>query len=492
MTMHTALILLGFCLLGAFMVVLGIRGRRINRVPACRQCDFDLSKLLPEGVTCPECGAGLKRPKSIREGQRRRLWITMALGAVLLLAPGSLLGFVGLLKITNSNVDSYKPWALVLWEAKTGNVEMVEAAATEIERRDMLGLLTRQQYDEAVAAALELQARPDRPWSVKLGNLIEQARLRRTLDDDDYDRFLNRVVPLTADTRPQVRSGGLVPVIFWADQVRCGESTFMDGSMALIGATIDGRDLEVHSTQGWVMEDTGSLARTGVQIGNFLAYYRQGVRPTRDIASGSVVLRLPSDLKVGGQTLTLKLRLRSDVRRQALGGVAFAGSTAPRDIVKFDRIFDVPVEIAQDGDGIKHILPTDELDAQMRAGVRITLADDWRTYLVDAPHSLRVQFEFSGLPYPIAHEVYLRTTDGEILLGTVDSDPEGLAQNAWAFSGVAPLTVPGSVTRTLMRTLPVLPREFDLVLRPSTEVAESTMSLRQVYDGEMVFENLRR
>lgn len=48
--------------------------------------------MLPAGVTFPECGAGLKRPQSVRTRQRKCIVIIGLIGAVLVLIPGSLLG----------------------------------------------------------------------------------------------------------------------------------------------------------------------------------------------------------------------------------------------------------------------------------------------------------------------------------------------------------------------------------------------------------------
>ena len=48
---------LGSMLVGAILMILGVRGKRINDHPTCRDCRFDLSGVYPGVVTCPECGA---------------------------------------------------------------------------------------------------------------------------------------------------------------------------------------------------------------------------------------------------------------------------------------------------------------------------------------------------------------------------------------------------------------------------------------------------
>lgn len=64
MALPVAMMLLGLVLLGVPMLTLARRGRRINRVPTCRQCD--LTSVLPVGVTCHGCGSGLNRPHPVR------------------------------------------------------------------------------------------------------------------------------------------------------------------------------------------------------------------------------------------------------------------------------------------------------------------------------------------------------------------------------------------------------------------------------------------
>src|SRR5205085_4891342 len=57
------------------------RGSRMDDHPLCRRCGFDLFGKPEESLVCSECGASLKRRRSIRLGRRepcRRL-LTLAL-----------------------------------------------------------------------------------------------------------------------------------------------------------------------------------------------------------------------------------------------------------------------------------------------------------------------------------------------------------------------------------------------------------------------------
>lgn len=83
--------------LGVLMLVLGVRGRRIDQHPVCRKCGYDLSGTAAVSSTCPECGRDLStRTRAVRVGnrkKRRRLIVCGAAAAVLALVVGGLWTF---------------------------------------------------------------------------------------------------------------------------------------------------------------------------------------------------------------------------------------------------------------------------------------------------------------------------------------------------------------------------------------------------------------
>lgn len=145
--------LLGSTALGAVLVVIGLRGRRINDHPICRFCGFDLEGVVPGGVTCPECGAGLKRERAVRIGQRRRRPVVITVGAAAALLPASLIGVVLFATLTGAELNTYKPLGLLLWEARSGGARASAAAAEEIH-----GRYQRKALGEAQRARVEKEA----------------------------------------------------------------------------------------------------------------------------------------------------------------------------------------------------------------------------------------------------------------------------------------------------------------------------------------------
>ena len=57
--------------LGLALLLLGVRGRRIDDHPICRRCGFDLFGLPAGSERCSECGAEVRRRRAIRIGRRK-------------------------------------------------------------------------------------------------------------------------------------------------------------------------------------------------------------------------------------------------------------------------------------------------------------------------------------------------------------------------------------------------------------------------------------
>jgi hypothetical protein len=58
--------------LGLILLIIGLRGWRIDDHPWCRKCRYDLSGL-DEPAACPECGADLARRRAVRIGLHGRV-----------------------------------------------------------------------------------------------------------------------------------------------------------------------------------------------------------------------------------------------------------------------------------------------------------------------------------------------------------------------------------------------------------------------------------
>src|SRR5690242_13672777 len=86
---------------GAFLLIRGLRGRKIDDHPLCRRCGFDLIGLPHDVKTCSECGADVSSPRAVRIGHRRRR-AGMVWAGALLISPVVLgVALVGWMSLNN-------------------------------------------------------------------------------------------------------------------------------------------------------------------------------------------------------------------------------------------------------------------------------------------------------------------------------------------------------------------------------------------------------
>lgn len=78
-----AIISLCAALAGLGLVLVGLRGRSLDRLPRCRACGYDLSGI---DDACPECGRWLGGRRAITRGARARRPVPTLLGLLLLLS----------------------------------------------------------------------------------------------------------------------------------------------------------------------------------------------------------------------------------------------------------------------------------------------------------------------------------------------------------------------------------------------------------------------
>ncbi len=163
------------------MLWVGLRGRRVDDHPICRNCGFDLFGR-PEGsLRCAECGAELLLRRAIVQGRRvRRRWM-IAVGVLLLGIGLSVGGGDGYAAYAISDLQPHKPIWWLISEMNGSDAKARNAAVAELSRRLAAGQLARRQSDAAVDAMLDIQADarqspPRRPFTVAMGNVIEDER----------------------------------------------------------------------------------------------------------------------------------------------------------------------------------------------------------------------------------------------------------------------------------------------------------------------------
>lgn len=503
-------IMMGFAFLcGLILLWVGLRGRRLNDHPVCRQCAFDLDGIYPESVTCPECGAGLKREGSVRVGARKRLTGVAALGLLLAMLPSAPLGVLGYAALTGSDVNAYLPVGVLLWSAQRATPAGSERIANELIRRAQAGQLSQTQYASAAEFGLKLQADPNSPWSEAWGNFLNAARLDGTLTPAGLDAFERQSALLKATTREKAASGASLPVTIALDQARVGSGDIISHSLSLDGATLDGKKVAAKVSGSGAMGTLGGgafqIVVNGVNVSGGPGDDRQlgvitaaGSRvPLGVFGTGpkvTALVELPGDLTPGPHTIELQLTQEASAGRGVLGFPSFA--TGAGSLLTLRTTVEiVPVEQL-----VAPIAPTPDVDAKLAAMLRpgnISLDEAGFGQPNDGPNNARVSLRVKDLPVPLACDVLLRVGNDEWKIGEfhtgsdATSAPSGFSSSSFSYqvsvNGVVTSQSSSEDSREIVGPAKGLSAtRADLVLRPRPEVALKTADLTRYYNGEIV------
>jgi hypothetical protein len=384
---------------GAALLVLGLRGRRIDDHPVCRKCRFDLIGAPEPRTKCPECGADVA--SRVRIGNRRKRGGAIVVGALLLLIGLGLGGAGGYAAYTRSRPNALKPtWWLVMetrWDEAGCQSQLQELVKRQ---------LSDAQAAELAARGLAIQGDTSKPWLVEWGEAVERRRVEGKLSDADWERYLVQGAQLEFFARPKVRRGAHVPV-----------------RMRLRGRV--GRMLvSVRSDQAPLKLDGES--RPQLRFGGF------GGSASTDgsMTSGFTYEpeRFGEPLTVGRHTceVTLPLRLQ--------------GGSDPLT-VKREQTFTCAFEVV--GGPTVTPIRDESLRAAVIAATRVNL--NWMS-VFRGEQALGVNVNFDSPPAPLAHEVWLRAGGQEVRFGSATA--ERGKNHGTGTSGTPP---PGEVVDVIFR-----------------------------------------
>lgn len=521
------ILLLSAMVVGLALLVGGIRGRKLNNHPVCAWCKFDLEGVYPESITCPECGAGLKRERAVRTGVRRRMPGLILLGALLAAVPLAPIGTIAWALVTGTNIDSYKPLGLLLWEAKHSDTQRLDAIAAEIQARLMGRTVAPSQYQRVVEATLELQGDTSRPWSEAWGDLIERAKLDGVLTQEDEDRFHSQAAVIEVQTRPTAQAGGVIPARLKLKEARVGSSTALTCSVRVKGVAIDGRDAK------WDMVTAGADPFFGDSFfkdGSAASFQLQGKKASRGgimffggaEPTGDLVIKVPEDAVPGEKSLDLVLQ--NSIGDGAMGLRAMTllngrlKTTSSQTGSTVASSASTPVRVVGPNDAVVTPVPADSGTAAALASAMrpesVTIGSSMMEGLVITPNGVEnagdgnahVRFKVKDLPAPVAFDVYCRANGKEWKLGQIhsgssaeDSSGGGLRS---VFSSMTTITINGKTVTKSSSSSDGNGREVsgaweggdaekvDLILKPSSDVAARTLDLDTYYSGTVTIHDV--
>lgn len=176
-------------ILGIGLLLLGLRGRRLNDHPTCRRCGADLVNLRSGDATCPECKHSLEKKRARRVGARQRRPLMIVLGASLLLLGSATGGFIWGMKSDPYDWMKAMPTWVIVKIAQRDEEPMEEAALGELVRRLDGDHLSRWRSSSIAQLGLELQANDLRAWNDQWAKFIETAWKKELLSEEQMRRY---------------------------------------------------------------------------------------------------------------------------------------------------------------------------------------------------------------------------------------------------------------------------------------------------------------
>ncbi len=318
----TAAIIIGLTLLlaaGLALLLLGLRGRRINDHPICRGCGFDLVGVLPAGSTCPECGAGIKSGQWVRTGARQKRAGMAEFGGVLaaitIVPLGLMLSEGGL----TLNLLADKPTAVLLEESDHAALGAVEPVLEELQTRWTAGTLTKDQKLRIIASVLEHQRDLSRPWSELRGDLFERGRSDGLVTEDQFTAFQSHSAAPELRTRGKAEAGQWISFGFVTAEHRQSSAGSAMLSVHVLSASLGGRTLRRNTDSSRAKGDEPGDGAAGlVEAEGTARRTRAGLPATGIPRPASEMLLIPADMPPGEHELQLEVALRASSRNELL------------------------------------------------------------------------------------------------------------------------------------------------------------------------------
>ncbi|MFT3685552.1 MAG: hypothetical protein QM783_11590 [Phycisphaerales bacterium] len=486
-------ILLGVFLAGILLFVLGRRGRRLNSHPQCKWCGFDLQGVYPESVTCPECGAGLKRKGAVRMGVRNRMPLVMALGVVVALLPLAPLFTVLYAAFTGTNLAKYTPTGVLLWQTKVASPALNKQIAEELIDR-----LIKKQLDKTQAKAvgdrvLDIQGDRNAQWDDVWGDVIERLNLNGDLSKEQQARFRKQSAVLTLRARAVVRAGDTLPISVKLASNRIGANSQLLAVAMLDSAKIGDTSLKKPSAI------TSTVFRGGAMPASSVYFYLYGPKLNAGWTMSQpqeqvVTINVPRATEPG--TFTLNATLRCIVSDAQSGWGNTRSKAGDPDASDFTITQQITV-LAPDAEPVKLTTPTPEAEKELTELLKqtnlqanVSASQSFIPLLspVSVSRSISGQLTVDKPKTPFAFDVFVRLRDKEYSIGQIASAPAAQRQGGY-WGGYAGN---GQLSYYLAAELPTLQRSdkaIDLIFRPSTKAALRTADLVEIYGKEIVFKD---
>lgn len=489
--------LFGAVFLGVVLVLLGLRGKRLNRHPICALCGFDLEGTYPQSITCSECGAGLRRRKGVRIGARRKRWVVLCAGALLVLLPVGMLATALYAVLTGADLNSYKPVGLLLWEGRRANDATAAAAVQELLTRVQNKQVGKGTVENIVATALEIQADLDATWRSEWGDIIETARLADSVEDEAYNRFLEQAAVVEFAIRPRVRQGDPVAVEAKLKEARIGGGSQMYVQAEFTTRTIDGKSARGPVVKGGLVASLMGVpvAEPGDQPGYFQLMGQKSPWGGQSYGQCLGILHPPEGLAPGPHTAKISLVLTAQV--PSVNGTTTSWMPMAGILPTARRTRTATLQfVVTDEPTVRLIKPTPEQVAAFREMLTpqtVQLQTSEGGFMAGRFKWVQVNFNASDLPLDAAFSVTVRGAQDSASMHSLMSEvlfraPEPGAAAPQAMFG--PFGAFGQQWVSLQAAAAFDAEKVTIVLEPNLKAALRTVDITEIYGETITLEDV--
>lgn len=482
MTLKLFLWLLAAIAVGAMLVLLGLRGRRINRNPCCKQCGFDLAAHYPQSPTCPECGAGIKLARFVQMGQRRRMWSLVVLGLPLIVLPMAPIAVVLFASITRTDLSRYKPLPLLLWEARNLPEPDVKASGAFLYDKQLKGQLTPEEYDRVLAAAFAMQANADRPFPDEWGEIVDQARLDGKVNDEQVAAVRMAGAAAKWQCRPMVHAGMNLPIFCEAKGNRLPPMMEAMVTYTLKSAEIDGQKASLRALSSGTGQSIFSASSRRQQSAVFYLagsksqyarWWQQGV-------GGNFAIKVPSDMPAGPHIAKLTV----EVEAGEMPDYSRGGKAKEKKATKKTLELELPFTVIEAEKALVETIPATG-DVSKELADRL-MPMNAQNYGSRATPMLTMSFNVQSIQTPFAYKVFLVSNESEHAIGVLTNAKSGFQSDG----GYNMYQNGGQLTLNANLPAGTTLKGSKLVLKPDAEIAAGTVDLTKIYGGEITIDKL--
>ncbi len=443
-------ILVAMLLVAMGLLTRGFRGVAIDNHPLCRKCGFDLFGRSADTLICCECGRDLKLPRAIRIGHRQRRLGSVMVGALLVAIVLGTAGVVSWGSAHHVNWWRHAPLWYVLAEASSPDPKHRSAALGELIFRCDHNQLSPSQWNRVISAGLAYQRDVSKPWDFGWGDLLENAHSNGKFSSNQWNTYLSQSLDdiFSLRVRQRVRRGDPLPVEMSYSQPRTSQDHLM--------VTAGRKRLELQLGDQWVVIDQSD----SVAISPF-AMHGGGDFTTVDRLDGPGIV---DGVQHSRFEEHLELRSSSDFE------------TPP----ELSRDIQLPADFT--------LLPSSQSSVTLVHNPFLKKAIE-ACLFVDANNESGwdpkrgtfkgIDFEINnGPPVGLGFDVYINLEGKQTMLGSFSFAANEANGQTVHGRGVR-LPWPSGKTATV-----------DLILRPNPDVAVRSVNTFEVWDGEIVFNNV--